>query len=170
MLTLLFCLIWTLLLLSKLRRNDRLKPLLAVFMARSDLSDVRLAPVAVREPTIGNLTVMVKKVIESRELFRRPDIKISDIARLLNTNRTYISAALNRDLKVSFSTLINGYRIDYAKRLIAEAGVDLSSGVVTLPDIIEMSGFSNESSFYRTFKALTGTTPRRWLSEQVREG
>jgi AraC-like DNA-binding protein len=113
---------------------------------------------------VSNLTENLQKLMETRELYRQPDIRISDIAKLLNTNRTYISAALNRDMNVSFSVLVNDYRIKYAKKLIAES--ISNGGELTKPDIIEMSGFSNENSFYRTFKAFTGKTPRQWIAEQ----
>ncbi len=110
-----------------------------------------------------NLAVGVKELVESRELYRQPDIKISDVARLLNTNRTYISTALNRDLGVSFSEMMNRYRVEHAMRLIADSAA--GKNPYSTIEIIEMSGFSNRSSFHRVFKEITGTTPRKLLAD-----
>lgn len=116
------------------------------------------------EACSGDLTKMILELIEEKELYLQPDIKVSDIASLLGTNRTYVSAAINRDLKVSFSALINGYRVERAKKLIA--GSLTTDKKMNKTDIIEKSGFSNESSFYRAFKASTATTPQKWLSQE----
>lgn len=115
----------------------------------------------------GDLAKTILELIESKELYCQPDIKVSDIAGLLRTNRTYISAAINKELKVSFSALINDYRVERAKKLIVGS---ISTGKkMTKTEIIEQSGFSNESSFYRAFKIATGTTPQKWLAQQLKD-
>ena len=32
--------------------------------------------------------------------------------------------------------------------------------------IVEQSGFTSESTFFRTFKAVTGLSPKEWLAQQ----
>jgi len=65
---------------------------------------------------------------------------------------------------MSFSDYINNYRIEYAKSLLSKQNNTLS-----LIEISEQSGFTNEVSFYRNFKKITGTTPNRWLHEHASE-
>ena len=49
---------------------------------------------------------------------------------------------------------------EYAQRLMREHPEML------LADVAEESGFSNEQSFFRTFKARTGLTPQEWKAQQ----
>ena len=102
------------------------------------------------------LEEQISKLIEEKELFRNKDIRISDIASELATNRTYISLIINSTLGTNFSDLINGYRIEHAKKLMKERPE------MSHTDIAEESGFSSRTSFLRTFKAKTGMTPTEW--------
>ena len=106
------------------------------------------------------LEEQISKLIEEKELFRKKDIRISDIASELATNRTYISLIVNSTLGTSFSDLINSYRIKYAQKLMTD-NPDMSH-----TDVAEESGFSSRTSFLRTFKAKTGMTPTEWKESQ----
>ncbi|MDL2247384.1 helix-turn-helix transcriptional regulator [Bacteroides sp. OttesenSCG-928-J23] len=111
----------------------------------------------------NSLSAAIIQLLEEKELFRQSDIKISDVARMLGTNRTYVSESINKEMNLTFSELINKYRIEYAKELIRTAirkGEDLN-----MYTVIEQSGFSAESSFYRVFKLMTGRTPKAWMTE-----
>lgn len=113
------------------------------------------------ENKVSSQTII--RLIEDKELFKQPDIKISDIARLLGTNRTYISEALNKGMGLSFSELINKYRTECAKELILQSIKEGSE--INMLVILEQSGFSAESSFYRIFKSFTGHTPKGWIKQ-----
>jgi len=97
------------------------------------------------------------RVIESQQLFRQKGLLITDVARLTGSNRTYISNYLNKELNISFSDFINNYRVEYAKSLLCSKAPTYS-----ILEIFEMSGFTNEVSFYRIFKKHTGVTPKQW--------
>ncbi|MBR5398416.1 MAG: helix-turn-helix domain-containing protein [Bacteroidales bacterium] len=102
------------------------------------------------------LQEQVSKLIEEKQLFRKKDIRISDIASELATNRTYISLIVNSSLGTSFSDLINNYRIEYAQKLMTD------HPEMSHTDVAEESGFSSRTSFLRTFKAKTGMSPTEW--------
>jgi len=102
------------------------------------------------------LQEQISKLIEEKELFKKKDIRLSDIASELATNRTYVSLIINSSLGTSFSDLINSYRIEHAKKLMAE------QPKMSHSDIAEQSGFSSRTSFLRTFKAKTGMSPKEW--------
>ena len=102
------------------------------------------------------LQEQVSKLIVEKQLFRKKDIRISDIASELATNRTYISLIVNSSLGTSFSDLINNYRIEYAQKLMTE------HPEMSHTDVAEESGFSSRTSFLRTFKAKTGMSPTEW--------
>lgn len=94
-------------------------------------------------------------LIVKEEIFKKTDLRITDISKILNTNRTYISKIVNEELKTNFCDLINKYRIEYAKKLLKES--DCKS--MGLSQIGELSGFKSDSSFYRIFKEKEGISP-----------
>ena len=107
------------------------------------------------------LLEQVDGLMGSREFFRIPGLKITDVARELGTNRTYVSACINSIRGQSFSEYVNAYRVSYVQQRLK----DRDAGK-TLAQIGAEAGFSGETSFFRNFKKFTGCTPMEWLSEQ----
>lgn len=103
----------------------------------------------------------IRVLMEEEMLFQKKDLLIADVAKGAGSNRTYVSNYINQELKLSFSDYINTYRIRYAQSLMSMPGNSFS-----LFEIAERSGFTNEVSFYRNFKKITGTTPSNWLKQQ----
>jgi len=95
-------------------------------------------------------------LMEERQLYRKKGLKIADVATELGTNTTYISACLSGQLGTSFRVFVNKYRLEHAKRLMKE------HPQMRLSQVGDDSGFSNEKTFLRTFKAATGVTPTEW--------
>jgi AraC-like DNA-binding protein len=123
------------------------------FFGRTKRSGVAPKPARTVAP---DLQTRIVELMEKECLYRKKDLHISDLATRLNTNSTYISACLNGQIKMSFPHFVNGYRIRYAQELMRK---DPSK---PLSEISEEAGFSNESSFFRAFKAETGQTPTEW--------
>ena len=98
--------------------------------------------------------------MEKDELWRQKGLKVSDLATRLGTNATYISACINGQAGKSFPEFLNDYRLRHAQKLMAEQPDRL------LADIADESGFSNEQSFFRSFKARTGLTPQEWKASR----
>lgn len=103
----------------------------------------------------------VRDLIESQRLYLTPGLKITDVAEALDTNRTYVSACINRQTGMSFSDYVNGFRVRHAQELLLRKDANL-----TLTQIGVQSGFSGDTSFFRNFKKVTGQTPSEWLSLQ----
>ena len=85
----------------------------------------------------------------------------------LASNRKYISQAVNQKTGLSFTTLINKYRIDHAKYILKNYGTNVSA-----KRIARSAGFGSISSYHRVFKEITGQTPTEWLinnGEQEKE-
>lgn len=111
----------------------------------------------------SDLLGQIVNLIEEKELWKRADLRLDDIARELASNRMYISTLLNSISGVSFTTLINGYRIKHAQQLMREHPDML------MDTVAEESGFSSRTAFFRNFKAQTGMTPKQWLSQAADE-
>ena len=117
---------------------------------------------AVEEGVLSrNLMEQISTLIEEKELYRRKDLRITDLASELATNKTYISVLLNKLSGESFTSLITKHRIQYAQRLLRE------HPDMILDDVADQSGFSSRTTFFRNFKAVTGMTPQEWKRENV---
>ena len=97
--------------------------------------------------------------MEEKQLFRNKDLRAADVAAELGTNTTYLSACLNGELNTTFPAFVTSYRIRYAQELMRH------DPTMRLSKVAEASGFTNEKSFMRSFKAACGVTPSEWKQE-----
>lgn len=99
----------------------------------------------------------IRELVENKKLFLNSELKITDIADTLGIHRNIVSDAINSHTGFSFNQYISNYRVEHAKSLLRQdPNKKLSS-------ISAESGFANEQSFFRTFKAITGKTPKEWI-------
>lgn len=96
------------------------------------------------------------RAIDEEKIFLHKNLRIDDVARLVSTNRTYISRLLKDEYHSSFWEFINRKRIDYAKEQICQ------QPNLTQEELAEMSGFTHDTSFSRAFKQCEGITFREW--------
>ncbi len=97
-------------------------------------------------------------LFSEEEVFKNPDLKITDVSEKLNTNRTYISKLINTEFSCTFSEFVNRYRVAEAKKLLQEE----SSKNYSLDYISEKSGFGSMVNFMRVFRDIEGTTPGKF--------
>lgn len=98
-------------------------------------------------------------LMEQQQLFLRPELKLADVAAELNTNSSYISNCIRQCRGCTFPQFVANYRVEYAKQMLRK---DSSSNFTS---VYMASGFSNETTFFRTFKRITGVTPKEWVAE-----
>ena len=101
----------------------------------------------------SELLERIKKLVSEEKLFLYPNLKVSDLAVRLHTNRNYIYHAINVEMGTSFSDYINSKRVDYASQLLEE------HPELSISDVMVKSGFTSSSAFYRNFKKYKGITP-----------
>lgn len=95
-------------------------------------------------------------IMEREKPYLDSDMKLSDLAAALCTNRNAISSCINSQRGCSFSQFVNSYRITHAQSLMT------TQPEMKISEVWATSGFTTESSFFRTFKAVTGQTPNEW--------
>ena len=78
----------------------------------------------------------IRKLMDEKMLFLQPNLKINDLAHMLNTNRNYIYNAINQGIGLSFAEYVNKKRIEYAVRLIDQ------NREILLTDVAIKSGFA----------------------------
>ena len=90
--------------------------------------------------------------MRERHLFRDPDLTLSRIARRAGIPARQISGAVNRLERRNVSQLVNGYRIEAAKRLLAQTDMPVTA-------VMFEAGFQTKSNFNREFLRVTGSSP-----------
>ena len=102
----------------------------------------------------------IRQLMEHERLYTNSNLKVSDVAARLNTNSRYVSECIRRSEGTTFSGYVNRYRIGYAQRLM------LNGPKKKVSTFYLEAGFANESTFFRTFKAVVGTTPKEWMEKE----
>lgn len=109
----------------------------------------------------GSLPVLknhLLELMEQKEIYRKQDLRITDLAAMLNTNRTYLSRLINSELSTSFADFVNRYRVEYAKTLLKNSRF-ANYGLLF---VSEQAGFASLNSFLRAFKKEEGVTPAKF--------
>lgn len=94
-------------------------------------------------------------LFDEEKIFKNNKLSSSIIAKLLKTNTTYISKAINEEFEMNFNSFLNTYRINEAVRLLANKEYNK----YTLQTIAEEVGFNSNSVFISNFKKQIGVTP-----------
>lgn len=83
--------------------------------------------------------------ISERKPYLDPELRITDLATELCTNRTYLSNFINREYSMNFSRYINRLRLEELDRL---RSLPASSGHTNM-ELVLMAGFSSYRSYLR---------------------
>lgn len=97
-----------------------------------------------------------KKEIISNKYYLKESITLGDLSQILKIGRNTLSSFINNEEGKSFNTWINNLRIDEAKSIFIE------KPQITIGEVSEMTGFSEQSNFSRQFKIVTGNSPSVW--------
>ena len=95
----------------------------------------------------------LRVLFEEKQLYLNPSLTLSDLAKQMNTNRSYISSYINVQLDTTFYDFVNSYRLRHAAQLLT------SHHEMTIADVAEQSGFNSLSTFRRSFSKHYGCTP-----------
>lgn len=87
---------------------------------------------------------------------------IEDLAKLLGTNKYYLSRFIKENYQMNFSTWIASLRIEEAKKMMTD------DPKIKLEEVALSVGFSSLSYFSKVFSRLEGTTPSLWLRANSR--
>ena len=104
-----------------------------------------------------------EKLMRTEKIYRRSDITVDKIADRLETNRTYLSRAINENSGMSFSQYINSCRIDEARHILSETDNDIQ-----IKALAYELGFATPETFSATFKRSIGMLPTKFRKEMRR--
>ncbi|MEO0776520.1 MAG: helix-turn-helix domain-containing protein [Bacteroidota bacterium] len=99
------------------------------------------------------LLSQLHRLMEEEKLYRDGELQLENLARQMKLSNNRLSQLVNESAGKNFSSFVNGYRIEAAKRLLR------SKAALTVEAVAYEVGFSSKSAFYATFKKMTGQTP-----------
>lgn len=94
-------------------------------------------------------------LMEEQQIFLKPELTLQNLADELDVPAYQVSQAINEGLGKTFYDLVNGYRIEEAKRLLLDPKMKNTKIIAVGLD----SGFNSKTTFNTVFKKYTGFTP-----------
>ena len=95
-------------------------------------------------------------LFENEKLYLRPDIRISEVAERLLTNKTHLSKVIRVKTGKNFCQLVHHYRIREAMRLYS------GNQKLSIIQLGQLVGFNSLTTFTTAFGRNTGFTPAEW--------
>ena len=140
--------------------------LLLIFTRRKDpgfLSrQIKYKNKKIEEAEASKIKARLDELMIGDQLFKDPNLKLPQVANLLNVLPHTLSQVINDNLNKNFTGFVNEYRVAFAKERIS------GNGHLKLESIGYESGFNSKSTFYSAFKKITGKTPAQFKDDSSR--
>ncbi len=111
----------------------------------------------------AELFARIEYLMQTEGIFRQNDLTIERLAELLDTNRTYISRAINQQAGKTFSSYVNSYRIDEAVRILSDVEDD-----TPLKVLAQRLGYNHLQTFYASFQKAIGMPPSKYREQLLK--
>ena len=122
------------------------------------LTNSGIEPEMVSEEVPESYTEFIEKVDNwiKTDGYVQQGLTIKELAKILYTNRTYLSAYIKTTYKMTFREWITSLRLEYAKNILKE------HPEINIQKLAESSGFLSQSNFIKLFSEKEGCTPAKW--------
>ena len=104
----------------------------------------------------------LENLMLEEKLYLKHELRLSDIAELLNISRHHASQVINENFNMSFYDYVNSYRIEEAKDRLCSS---FHKSSTSISEIAYQCGFNNRVSFYKAFKKITHITPKEFIQK-----
>ncbi len=123
------------------------------------------APVSAKSDATTDALLLQRicQAIERDLRYLTPRLRPSDIAAELGVSPSVLADCINNQRHCTFAQLITEYRVRHAQRLLAE------NPDMKLSALMAASGFTSEATFFRSFKAVTGLSPKAAVRQEQGE-
>lgn len=131
-------------------------------MAKYNITEKKDKPAVYR--TLVNPQLMdelkdrILDIIGVQKKYKDKNFSAKKLAEELATNTRYISAVVNVRFGKNYTSFVNEYRIEEAKKIL----VDPKYAGLRMEEVSDMVGFSNRQSFYASFYRIMGIAPREY--------
>lgn len=135
---------------ANIQNGKKNKEILTPFGADNPLENVSKEDLAIMS--------RIFSFVVGQKQYTSPGLSLEMLAEHLGINRKYLSKAINSATGKNFNTYINEHRVKEAIRLLSDSG----NKFLSVDYIGIQVGFSNRSSFYESFRKLTGISPSQF--------
>lgn len=126
------------------------------------LSKTNLKKENVVDTKLEEIAGRIIDLMENDKLYQEPELTLQQLADKIQLPTYQVSQSINEGLSKSFYDLINGYRVEEAKRLLMED----SDRNYTILSVGFEAGFNSKTTFNTVFKKFTGLTPTEFRNKQ----
>jgi AraC-like DNA-binding protein len=110
----------------------------------------------------GEIVSGILQLMEEDKLYQETELTLQNLAHKLQVPAYQVSQAINEGMNKTFYDLVNGYRVEEAKRLL----VDPRNSNYTLLSVGFDAGFNSKTTFNTVFKKFTGLTPGEYRNKE----
>jgi AraC-like DNA-binding protein len=107
------------------------------------------------------LIFRVQEVMSDAKVICQQDFTLAGLAKLVDSNTTYVSQVINEKYGMTFSILLGNHRVKEACRRISEEGERYTT--LTIEAIASGVGFKSRTAFINAFKREVGLTPSEYM-------
>ena len=109
-----------------------------------------------RETLVGR----IQEVLANPDIICQQDFTLNKLAKMINSNTTYVSQVINETYGMAFSNLLGSRRVHIACQWMEDPA---RVGSITIEAIASASGFKSRTAFINAFKRETGLTPSEYI-------
>jgi len=105
------------------------------------------------------LKTKICSTLEREKLYLNPQIRVTEIAERLCTNKNYVAQAIKLKMNKNFCQLIHYYRVREAMDIYSR------NPEMSMAELAKSVGFNSMTTFNSAFSRNTGYTPAEWCRE-----
>ncbi len=130
-------------------------------MEEAEIIDINSIPTVEPIPSeeINSWKERILQLMQAGKAYEDPELSLTQVAKQLQSNPSYISRMVNKGFGVNFNDFINQFRIAAVKEMLNNG----EHKKQTLLGIAFECGFNSKATFNRAFKKVTGQSPKEWL-------
>ncbi|MFT7558144.1 MAG: AraC-like DNA-binding protein [Flavobacteriales bacterium] len=103
----------------------------------------------------------IVQAMEKEHIYLEHNVNLEGVADFVKLSPRTVSQIINKHFGTNFYEFINTYRIETAKKMLANHDYK----EMTILDILMKSGFNSKSAFHRFFNRLVGMSPSAYRKE-----
>ncbi|OSZ81269.1 hypothetical protein CAP36_08550 [Chitinophagaceae bacterium IBVUCB2] len=129
----------------------------------AEIIDIDSIPIVESQPNeeINSWKEKILKLMQTKKAYEDPELSLTQVAKLLESNPSHISKMVNKGFGVNFNDFVNQFRIEAVKEMLSKG----EHKKQTLLGIAFESGFNSKATFNRAFKKITGLSPKEWIEK-----
>jgi AraC-like DNA-binding protein len=115
-----------------------------------------------QENKIEEIVSRIQNIMKQEKLYQETELSLQNLADKIGFPSYQVSQAINEGMKKNFYDLVNGYRVEEAKRLL----LDVKNKNFTILSVGFEAGFNSKTTFNSVFKKFTGLTPTEFRDKE----